>query len=73
MTVKAYIPEYEISELYLNIGKSGKIYRTQLQQIQYPINSHTLRSSDDRKIISRLLYAVRRGWVSVIDSVAWEF
>ena len=73
MTVKAYIPEYEISELYLNIGKSGKIDRTQLQQIQYAINSHSLKTSGDRKIISRLLYAVRRGWVSVIDSVAWEF
>lgn len=67
MTTKAYIPEYKISELYLNIWKSGKIDRTVFQQIQYAINSHSLKSSDDRKIVSRLLYAVRRGWVSVID------
>lgn len=67
MTTKAYIPEYKISELYLNIWKSGKIDRDQFQQIQYAINSHSLKSSDDRKIVSRLLYAVRRGWVSVID------
>lgn len=67
MTTKAYIPEYKISELYLNIWKSGKIDRDQFQQIQYAINSHTLKSSDDRKIVSRLLYAVRRGWVSVTD------
>ncbi len=73
MTTKAYIPEYRISELYLNIRKFGKIDRTQLEQIQYAINPHTLRSSDERKIISRLLYAVRQGWVSVMDSVAWEF
>ncbi|MEG4107076.1 hypothetical protein [Microcoleus sp. S13_C5] len=67
MTTKAYIPEYKISELYLNIWKSGKIDRTVFQQIQYAINSHSLKSSDDRKILSRLLYAVRRGWVSVTD------
>ncbi|MEG4043213.1 MULTISPECIES: hypothetical protein [unclassified Microcoleus] len=67
MTTKAYIPEYKISELYLNIWKSGKIDRTVFQQIQYAINSHSLKSSEDRKIVSRLLYAVRRGWVSVMD------
>ncbi|MEG3838136.1 MULTISPECIES: hypothetical protein [unclassified Microcoleus] len=67
MTTKAYIPEYTISELYLNIWKSGKIDRTVFQQIQYAINSHSLKSSEDRKIVSRLLYAVRRGWVSVMD------
>ncbi|MEG4518227.1 MULTISPECIES: hypothetical protein [unclassified Microcoleus] len=67
MTTKAYIPEYKISELYLNIWNSGKIDRTVFQQIQYAINSHSLKSSEERKIVSRLLYAVRRGWVSVMD------
>ncbi|MBD1830201.1 hypothetical protein NDI47_04520 [Microcoleus vaginatus GB1-A2] len=67
MTTKAYIPEYGISELYLNIWKFGKIDPTQFQQIQYAINSHSLRNSDERKIVRRLLYAVRRGWVSVMD------
>ncbi|MEG4939239.1 hypothetical protein [Microcoleus sp. F4-D5] len=67
MTTKAYISEYGISELYLNIWKSGKIDRTVLHQIQNAINSQSLKSSDDRKIVSRLLYAVRRGWVSVMD------
>lgn len=67
MTTKAYIPEYKISELYLNIWKSSKIDRTVFQQIQYEINSHSLKSSEERKILSRLLYAVRRGWVSVMD------
>ncbi|MEG4440860.1 hypothetical protein QUB05_16330 [Microcoleus sp. F10-C6] len=67
MTTKAYISEYGISELYLNIWKSGKIDRTVFHQIQYAINSQSLKSSDDRKIVSRLLYAVRRGWVSVMD------
>jgi len=33
----------------------------------------TSRSPDERKILTRLLYAVRPGWVSVMDSVAWEF
>ena len=67
MTIKAYIPEHTISELYLNIWKSGKIDRNVFHQIQYAINSQSFRSSDDRKIVSRLLYAVRRGWVSVMD------
>jgi len=67
MTIKAYIPEYTISELYLNIWKSGKIDRAVFHKIQYEINSQSLGSSDDLKIVSRLLYAVRRGWLSVID------
>jgi hypothetical protein len=67
MRTQTFIPEYAISELYLNIWKSGTIDQTQLQQIQYAINSQTLRSSDDQKILSRLLYAVRRGWLSVMD------
>jgi hypothetical protein len=67
MKTKAYIPESTISELYLNIWKSGKIDRTVFHQIQYEINSQSLKSSEDRKIVSRLLYAVRRGWLSVMD------
>jgi hypothetical protein len=31
------------------------------------------RSSDERKILSRLVYAVPPRWVSVMDPVAWEF
>jgi hypothetical protein len=67
MKTETFIPEYTISELYLNIWKSGTIDQTQLQQIQYTINSQTLKSSDNQKILSRLLYAVRRGWLSVMD------
>ena len=67
MKTKTYIPESTISELYLNIWKSGKIDRTVLHQIQYEINSETLKSSDELKIVSRLLYAVRRGWLLVMD------
>jgi hypothetical protein len=67
MATKAYITEYGISELYFNIWKLGKIDQTQFQQIQYAINSHSLRNSDEGKIISRLLYSQKRGWVSVMD------
>jgi len=67
MKTETFITEYTISELYLNIWKSGMIDQTQLQQIQYTINSQTLNSSDNQKILSRLLYAVRRGWLSVTD------
>lgn len=67
MRTTAYIPEYTISELYLNIWKSGKIDRTVFHKIQYEINSQSLRSSDDQKTVSRVLYAVRRGWLSVMD------
>ena len=67
MKTKTYIPESKISELYLNIWKSGKIDRTVFHQIQYEINSQSLKSSDERKIVTRLLYAVRRGWLAVRD------
>ncbi|WP_293122156.1 hypothetical protein [Microcoleus sp. bin38.metabat.b11b12b14.051] len=67
MKTKAYIPESNISELYLNIWKSGKIDRSLFHQIQSEINCQSLKSSDDSKIVSRLLYAVRRGWLSVRD------
>jgi hypothetical protein len=67
MKTKTYIPESTISELYLNIWKSGKIDRMVLHQIQYEINSETFKNSDELKIVSRLLYAVRRGWLLVMD------
>jgi hypothetical protein len=67
MRTKAYIPEQTFSEVYLNIWKSGKIDRTVFHKIQHTINSDNLRNSEELKIISRLLYAVRRGWVSVQD------
>lgn len=67
MRTQTFVPEYAISELYLNIWKSGTIDQTQLEQIQDALNSQTFRSSDSQKILSRLLYAVRRGWLSVMD------
>ncbi|NJK69928.1 MAG: hypothetical protein HC849_21400 [Oscillatoriales cyanobacterium RU_3_3] len=67
MRTEVLLPEYTISELYFNIWKSGTIDRTQFHQIQYAINSQSLKNSDERRIVSRLLYAVRRGWLSVMD------
>ena len=67
MRIEAFLPEYAISELYFKIWKSGTIDRTQFREIQYAINSQSLRNSDDLRIVSRLLYAVRRGWLSVMD------
>jgi hypothetical protein len=67
MRTEVLLPEYKISELYFNIWKSGTIDRTQFHQIQYVINSQSLKNSDERRIVSRLLYAVRRGWLSVMD------
>ena len=67
MRTQTFVPEYAISELYLNIWKSGTIDQTQLEQIEDALNSQTFRSSDSQKILSRLLDAVRRGWLSVMD------
>lgn len=68
MRTEAFMPEYTISELYLNIWKSGTIDRSQFQQIQYAMSCQELiNSEDDLKIVSRLMYAVRRGWLSVMD------
>lgn len=67
MRTQIFVPEYAISELYLNIWKSGMIDQTQLEQIQDAVNSQTFRSSDNQKILNRLLYAVRRGWLSVME------
>ncbi|MFM9263728.1 hypothetical protein [Tychonema sp. BBK16] len=67
MRTQTFVPEYAISELYLNIWKSGTIDQTQLEQIQDAVNSQTFRSSDNQKILNRLLYAVRRGWLSVME------
>ncbi|MGL5065850.1 MAG: hypothetical protein ACRC62_38265 [Microcoleus sp.] len=67
MRTEVLLPECTISELYFNIWKSGKIDRTQFHQIQYAINSESFRNADDRRMVTRLLYAVRRGWLSVMD------
>lgn len=68
MRTAALIPEDTISELYLNIWKSGKIDRTQFHQMQSAISGQqSSDAKDDLKIVSRLMYAVRRGWLSVMD------
>ena len=60
MRTAAWIAEYTISELYLNIWKSGKIDRTQFHQIQYAISGQKLINSEEElTIVSRLMYALR--------------
>ncbi|MDF0555538.1 hypothetical protein [Kamptonema sp. UHCC 0994] len=66
MTTQALLPEFTISELYFTAWKSGRINRQHRQQIESAILTNSL-SEPDRKVISRLLYAVRRGWLSVVD------
>ncbi|WP_019487501.1 MULTISPECIES: hypothetical protein [Kamptonema] len=66
MTTQAFLPELIISELYFTAWKSGGINRKHRQQLQSAILTNSL-SEPDHKIITRLLYAVRRGWLSIVD------
>ncbi|HLO50344.1 MAG TPA: hypothetical protein VK211_18150 [Kamptonema sp.] len=66
MTTQAFLPEFTISELYFTAWKSGIINRRHREQIQWAILTNSL-NEPDHKIISRLLYAVRRGWLCLVD------
>ncbi|HIK26937.1 MAG: hypothetical protein N3E45_09675 [Oscillatoriaceae bacterium SKW80] len=60
------LPKFNLSELCFQVWKTGYLNKTHRQQIKAALLSDGLNEQDQR-LINRLLYAVRRGWLYTSD------
>ncbi len=66
MMAQAILPQFTIAELVFQVYHSGLLTRTHRQQIRSAILEEIL-TEEDQTAINRLLHAVRRGWLKVVD------
>lgn len=58
--------ESNLSELFANVWKQGIMTANNRQSIKYALLTGNLNEAELR-IINRMLYAVRRGWLKIAD------
>jgi hypothetical protein len=66
MIMQSVFPQFTIAELVFQVYHSGLLTLTHRQQLKTAILEQTL-SEEDQTAINRLLHAVRRGWLKVVD------
>jgi len=66
MIMQSVFPQFTIAELVFQVYHSGLLTLTHRQQLKTAILEQTL-SEEDETAINRLLHAVRRGWLKVVD------
>jgi hypothetical protein len=66
MMMQSVFPQFTIAELVFQVYHSGLLTLTHRQQLKTAILEQTL-SEEDQTAINRLLHAVRRGWLKVVD------
>jgi hypothetical protein len=66
MIMQSVFPQFTIAELVFQVYHSGLLTLTHRQQLKTAILEATL-SEEDQTAINRLLHAVRRGWLKVVD------
>ncbi|MDY6805575.1 MAG: hypothetical protein SXA11_17435 [Cyanobacteriota bacterium] len=66
MTYEALLPEYTIAELVFQVYHSGFLTTEHRKQLRSLFLDYEL-SEEDTTAINRLLHAVRRGWLEVVD------
>jgi hypothetical protein len=66
MTYQALLPEYTIAELVFQVYRSGFLTTEHRKQLRSLFLDYDL-SEEDTTAINRLLHAVRRGWLKVVD------
>lgn len=66
MIMQSIFPQFTIAELVFQVYHSGLLTLTHRQQLKTAILEQTL-SEEDQTAINRLLHAVRRGWLKVVD------
>lgn len=59
-------PQFTIAELVFQAYHSGLLTQTHRHQLRSAILEETL-TEEDQTAINRLLHAVRRGWLKVMD------
>ncbi|MDF0556338.1 hypothetical protein [Kamptonema sp. UHCC 0994] len=66
MMAQALLPQFTIAELVFQVYHSGLLTLTHRQQLRNAILEQAL-TEEDQTAINRLLHAVRRGWLKVVD------
>lgn len=66
MMIQTLLPQFTIAELVFQVYHSGLLTQTHRKQLRTVLLNDCL-SEEDQTAINRLLHAVRRGWLKVVD------
>ncbi|OCR01073.1 hypothetical protein BCD67_17000 [Oscillatoriales cyanobacterium USR001] len=66
MIIQSIFPQFTIAELIFQVYHSGLLTFNHRQQLKVAILEQNL-TEEDQTAINRLLHAVRRGWLKVVD------
>jgi hypothetical protein len=66
MITQTFLPQFTIAELVFQVYHSGLLTPTHRQQLKTALLDDCL-TEEDQTAINRLLHAVRRGWLKVVD------
>ncbi len=62
------LPKFLLSQICFEVWQTGQINKLHRQQIKTALLADSLNVQDYR-LINRLLYAVRRGWLELADEI----
>lgn len=66
MITQTFLPQFTIAELVFQLYHSGLLTPNHREQLKTVLLNDCL-SEEDQTAINRLLHAVRRGWLKVVD------
>lgn len=66
MTTQTMLPETSLAEMIFQVYHSGELTRNHRQYLKTVLLTGYL-SEEEQTAINRLLHAVRRGWLQVLD------
>ena len=66
MMMQSIFPQFTIAELVFQVYHSGLLTLTHRQQLKTAILEEAL-TEEEQTAINRLLHAVRRGWLKIVD------
>ncbi len=66
MMTQTLLPQFTIAELVFQVYHSGLLTQAHRKQLRTVLLNDCL-TEEDQTAINRLLHAVRRGWLKVVD------
>ncbi|MBD1937415.1 hypothetical protein [Microcoleus sp. FACHB-68] len=66
MPFASALPQFSLTELSFEVWETGKLKVCQREEIRAILLTDCI-STQDYRLINRLLYAVRRGWLGLAD------
>ncbi|MCT7982009.1 hypothetical protein NG796_01735 [Laspinema sp. A4] len=61
------LPKSEVSELFFSVWQRHEMTEINRQQLKLALLSYSELNDSDYRLINRLLHAVKRGWIKMID------